>query len=80
MYTEKSSTKRIYKDKQARYGGNKRGKTVKFESTVEEVNIMKSHDEPIPRKKKGRSHNKNPIVTRPTQTHQRMDAIMGLKV
>ena len=36
------------------------GKTVKFESAVEEVNIMKSHDEPIPRKKRGKKQNKKP--------------------
>ena len=58
-YTEKLSTQHTYKDKQACSGGNRRGKTVKFESAAEEVNIMKLHDEPIPRKKKVKRQNKN---------------------
>ena len=57
-----------------------RGKTVKFESTVKEVNIMKSHDEPIPRKKREKDRIRNPIVTKPMQIHQRMDTIMYLTV
>ena len=57
-YSKRHVAQRPFKYEQARYGGNKRGKPVKFESTVKEVNIMKSHDEPILRKKKGRSHNK----------------------
>ena len=49
---------RPFKDKQAHYGGNKREKKVKFESASEEANIIKSHDEPIPRNKKGKGKNK----------------------
>ena len=76
-YTEKLSAQHTYKDKQALSGGNKRGKTVKFEGATEEVNIMKSNDEPIPRKKKVKRQNKKPRLTKPMQTHQRMDAVMN---
>ena len=44
--------RRKFKDKEARSSNNKCGKTVNFERASEEVNTMKYHDEPIPRKKK----------------------------
>ena len=53
-YSENHITQRPFKDKQARSGGNKCGKTVKLKSASEEVNVMKYHDEPIPKKKKGK--------------------------
>ena len=59
-YTRKVSAQHTYKDKQSRSGGNKHGKTVKFESAAEEANIMKSHDEHTPKKKKEKRHNKKP--------------------
>ena len=53
-YTEKRSVQLTYNDKQSHSGGSKRGKTVKFKNNTEEVNITKSHDEPIPINKKGK--------------------------
>ena len=47
-----------FKDKQSRSSSNKSGKTVKFESASQEANVMNSHDEPIPRKKKGKKQNR----------------------
>ena len=38
----------------------KRGKTVKFDDEMQEVNTMVSNDAPIPRKKKGKNKAKNP--------------------
>ena len=49
-YTKKCSSRHTHKDKQGRSGGNKYAKTVKFEDVTQEVNIMKSHDKPIPKK------------------------------
>ena len=77
-YTKKRSAQHPYKDKQACSGGNKRAKTVKFKDTIQEVNTMKSHDEPIPKKKKKKRRRKNPIVIRQMQSHQRMNALMEL--
>ena len=51
-YTKKRSAYPTYKDKLACSGGKKRAKTVKFEDATQEVNIMKSHDEPTPKKRK----------------------------
>ena len=51
-YSEKHIAQQTFKDKQAHSGGNKRGKTVKFEGASEEANVMKYYDEPIPKKKK----------------------------
>ena len=79
-YTEKRSAQLTYQDKQARSGGNKHGIIVKFESATEEVNIIKSHDEPIPKKRKIKGRVIKPIMTKPMQIHQRMDAIMDLAV
>ena len=59
-YSENHIAQQPFKDKQARSGGNKRGKTVKFEGASEEANVMKYHDEPIPRKKKGKREKKKP--------------------
>ena len=53
-YTEKRSAQHTYKDKQVSSGGNKHGKTVEFASAAEEVNIMRSYDEPIPKKEEGK--------------------------
>ena len=56
-YNEKRFTQLVYHDKQARSSSNKSGKIVKFESATEEANIMKSHDDIIPRKKEGKRQN-----------------------
>ena len=48
-----------YKDKQTRSNGNKRAKTVNFEDATQEVNTMKSHDEPIPKNKKKKTEGKH---------------------
>ena len=77
-YTKKRSEQHTYKDKQARSGSNKRTKTVNFEDTTEEVNIMKYQDEPIPNKKRGEKQKLNPRVIRPMHTHQRMYTFMEL--
>ena len=53
-YTKKCSRHYTYKYKQARSRGNKSGKTFKFENNAEEVNIMKSHDEPTPKHNEGK--------------------------
>ena len=47
-----------YKDKQSRSGNKKRTKTVTFEDATQEVNTMKSHDEPIPKKNKVQNQKK----------------------
>ena len=57
---------------------NKRTNTVKFNGTTQEVNTMKSHDEPTAKKNKGKTRRKNPRVIRPMQTHQRINTIMVL--
>ena len=59
-YSEKHVPQQPFKEKEARYGGNKRGKTIKFERAAEEVNIMKLHDGPTPRNKKGKRQNNKP--------------------
>ena len=58
-YSKNHVAQRSFKDKQAPPSGNKHGKTVKFENATEEANIIKSHDEPIQRKKKGKEQNNN---------------------
>ena len=45
-----------------------------------EANVMKSHDEPIPIKKKGKFRIIEPGVTKPMHIHERMDAIMDVTV
>ena len=50
--------KRLFKDKEALSGNNKPAKTVKVDDETQEVNTVKSHDEPIPKKKKGKKHKK----------------------
>ena len=57
-YSENHVAQWPFKNKQARSSGNKRSKIVNFESASEEANIIKSHDEPIPRKKKVKVKNK----------------------
>ena len=42
----------IYKDKKYRSGSNKRANTIKFKDVTKEFNTIKSHDKPIPKKKK----------------------------
>ena len=59
-YSDNNIAHRPFKDKQARSGGNKPVKTVKFESTSEEANVMKYHDEPIHKKKKVKRQSKKP--------------------
>ena len=59
-YIEKRSAQHTYKDKQARSGGNKRGKTFKFEGASEEGGVMKSHYDPILQKKTIKRENKKP--------------------
>ena len=44
-----------YKYKKDCSGDNKRAKTIKFYYTTQKVNIMKSHDEPTPKNKKGKN-------------------------
>ena len=51
-YSKNHIAQQSFKDKQAHSVGNKSGKTVKFKSASEEANVMKYHDEPIPKKKK----------------------------
>ena len=77
-YTEKRSAQNTYKDKQAYPGGNKLAKTIKLEDATQEVNTMKSHDEPIQKNRKGKSRRKNLRVIMPIHTHQRMNAFMVL--
>ena len=60
-YTDKGSAQLTYQYKQSRSIGNERSKTVNSESAAEEYNIMKYHDEPIPRKKKLKIQNKKPM-------------------
>ena len=49
-----------YKDKKSLYGDSKLAKIVKFDEVTQEVNTIKPHDEPIPKKKKGKKQKKNP--------------------
>ena len=79
-HSENHIAQRPFKDKQSRSDSNKRGKTVKFKSASEEANVMKHHDEPIPKKKKEKGRVIKPIVTKPMQIHQSMDAIIDLVV
>ena len=51
-YSEKHVAQQPFKDKQSCSRGNKRSKTVRFESVTEEAKIIKYHDDPIPVKKK----------------------------
>ena len=52
---------RPFKDTEACSGSNKkRTKTVKFDGATQEVNTMKYHDEPIPKKKKEKKQRENP--------------------
>ena len=60
-YPDKYSAQRPHQEKEARSGDNKnRAKTFKFNSQMQEVKVMVSHDEPTLRKKKGKNHTKNP--------------------
>ena len=68
----------IYKDKQYLSGSKKRAKTIKSKDVMQEVNTIKSHDEPIPKNQKGKNQKKNPRVIRTMHTHQRMNAFMTL--
>ena len=51
-YSKNHIVQQPFKDKQALSSSNKRRKTVKFKSASEEADVMKYHDEPIPKKKK----------------------------
>ena len=51
-YTKKRSAQRTYKDKQAHSSRRKCAKNIKYEDATQEVNIIKSNDEPIAKKKK----------------------------
>ena len=57
-YSENHIKQQPFKYKQARSSRTKRGRTVNIESASGEANIMKNHDEPIPRNKKGKGKNK----------------------
>ena len=59
-YPENLVAQQPFKDKESRSVSNKRTKTVKFSNATQEVNIMKSHDGPIPKNKKGDNQKKNP--------------------
>ena len=61
-YIEKCLAQYNYKEKQACSGSNECGKTVKFEGASEEPNVIKSHDEPTPRKKTRNRDNKKPKI------------------
>ena len=55
-HSAKYDVQRPPNEREARSGGNKkRGKTIKFDGTTEEVNITTAHDTLIPRKMKGRN-------------------------
>ena len=53
IYSEKYSAQQPHKEKEACSGGKtKRGKSVNFDKDIQEINNMKSHDDPIPKKMK----------------------------
>ena len=54
-YSKKHIAQQLFEDEKARSGDNKRGKTIKFESNVEEANIMKSHDKTTPTRRREKS-------------------------
>ena len=68
-----------YKDKEAiSEGKTKRANTVKFDGAKQEVNTMKSHDEPIPKKKKGKNHKKKPKSDQANADPSEDDFICGI--
>ena len=52
-YSTKYAAQRPHKEEAWSEGNKKRGKTVQFGGTIEEVNRMTARDAPIPRKKNG---------------------------
>ena len=59
-------------------GSNKkRGKTVQFDVTTEEVNSMTARDAPIPRKTEGEVSQRSLIVTRTLHFPKKMNILMG---
>ena len=59
-YSKKHVAQQPFKDKSARSGGNERANTIKFNDVTQQVNTMKSHNEPIPKQKKGEKQKKKP--------------------
>ena len=62
------------------YRKTKRGKSVKFDIKTQELNIMSSHAAPTPKKRKEKISIKSVRVKKIVQTHQRIDALIALKV
>ena len=78
-YSDKYSTQRPHKDKEARSRGkNKRGKFIEFDGEMQEVNSMASHSDPIPSKKKVKNQPLIIRVNEPVQAHHMMNALMLL--
>ena len=66
-YSTKYAAQRPHDEREAHSGGKKkRGKTVQFDSTTEEVIITTARDAPIPIKTKGESQAKKPKSDRET--------------
>ena len=59
-YSKNYIAQRPFKYKEACSGGNKCANIAKINKATQEVNRMKYHDEPIPKKKKVRNQKKNP--------------------
>ena len=79
IYSENCTAQRPHKYKEALSGGKpKHTKSVELKSENQEVNTMESHDEPIPKKIRGKISLKIVRVNRPRQTHQRMGLIIAL--
>ena len=56
VYPENYAEQRPHKDKEACSSGKtKPGKSVNFDNNKQEVNIMEYHDDPIPKKIRGKN-------------------------
>ena len=78
-YYKKNGARCSFKDKEARYGGNKRAKTAKFDDSMQEVNTMKYHDEHIPEKKRGKKQKKNPKSDQANADPSEYERIYGIE-
>ena len=56
----------------------KRGKTVQFDGTAEEVNNMTDHNSPIPRKTKGNKKSKKPKSDKDTDVPEEGEHTYGI--
>ena len=75
----KYAAQRPHNKREARSGGKKkRGNTVKFDGTTEEVNRTTAHDAPIPGKKREKIRQRILRVKRTLHIKKKSNVLMGL--